>query len=133
MSISAERERALRTARNYLFVTLSAMLFGAVYEFFSHGVWSYAMVYACAVPLLLGVLPFLLLGTASREISFPAPAAWLWHTGTAALTLGCVLSGVFAIYGTASPLTVWYFAAGGVFLAGAAVLRALQRRCHWQG
>ena len=33
-------------------------LFGAIYELFSHDVYSYYMIYAFAIPLLMGVLPY---------------------------------------------------------------------------
>ena len=42
----------------YLLVTILCAAFGAVYELFSHGVFSYYMLYAFGVPLLGGVLPF---------------------------------------------------------------------------
>ena len=43
----------------YLLVTILCAAFGAVYELFSHGVFSYYMLYAFGVPLLGGVLPFI--------------------------------------------------------------------------
>lgn len=45
----------------YLLVTILCAAFGAVYELFSHGVFSYYMLYAFGVPLLGGVLPLLLI------------------------------------------------------------------------
>ena len=45
----------------YLLCMVLCALFGAVYERFSHGVWSCFMVYAFAFPLLLGLMPFFLL------------------------------------------------------------------------
>lgn len=40
-----------------LAATLFFAFFGAVYEAFGHGVYSYFMIYAFAFPLLMGVLP----------------------------------------------------------------------------
>ena len=33
-------------------------LFGAIYEIFSHEVYSYFMLYAFAIPLAMGLLPY---------------------------------------------------------------------------
>ena len=113
----------LRTARTYLFVSLFTAFFGAVYEWFSFGVYSYFMLYAFAVPLVLGTLPFLMMGMRSRAAAPPLPAGRLWHAGVAVLTVGCLFKGVLDIYGTESDLTPVYWIAGGALLA-AALLRA---------
>lgn len=106
-----------KTALWYLLAAIFLALFGAVYEYFSFGVWSYFMVYAFVPPLLLGALPLIWLMAVGKHLSLPAPARWLWRTGVAALALGCVISGVLEIYGTASTLTKVYFLAGAFCLA----------------
>ena len=53
---------AVKTALVYLLLSLFCVLFGAVYELFSHGVYSFSMIYAFVFPLAGGALPFLLLG-----------------------------------------------------------------------
>ena len=47
-----------KTGFIYLFVSLFCVLFGAVYEYFSHEVYSYFMIYAFVIPQVGGVLPF---------------------------------------------------------------------------
>lgn len=110
-----------------LFAALFCAAFGAVYEAFGHGVWSYPMVYAFAFPLVLGVLPLLLL--AVRRAPYPRPAARsLYHAGIAALTVGSLISGVLEIYGTTNPLTLVYWLLGGALtLLGAGLY--LRQRC----
>ena len=111
-----KRGTALRLAAIYLGVSAFCAVFGAVYEAFSFGVWSYFMVYAFACPLLLGALPALLVGISRRA---PLPrrlSRGLWHMGVTALTVGCVFRGILDIYGTSSPLTAVYFVAAGVLL-----------------
>ena len=49
--IEAAAKRASRTAFVYLLVSLFCALFGAVYEVFSHEVYSFYMIYAFAFPL----------------------------------------------------------------------------------
>lgn len=90
--------------------------FGAVYELFSHEVYSYFMIYAFAFPLLAGAIPFFLMRAAGK--SFPGRAADLIHAGVAALTVGSILRGVLEIYGTSSPLISVYWITG-IVLTGA--------------
>ena len=109
----------------YLIAAAACALFGAVYEYFSHGVYSCFMLCAFAVPLLLGAAPFFLLWKAGKP--FPgALSADLIHAGTAALTVGSVMRGALDIYGTTSPLLAIYWAAG-VTLTAAGWLSALLR------
>jgi len=103
-----------------LIVSLFTALFGAVYELFGHGVYSYGMIYAFAFPLVLGVLPLMLIGMLHR----PAPGRVsknLYHAGIASLTVGSIVSGALEIYGTTNPLTLLYWVLGtALVLAGAA-------------
>ncbi len=111
-----------RTAFAYLAVTALTALFGGVYEIFSHGVWSGWMVYAFAFPLALGALPFSWLALGRR----PLPRRWvcrLHHSGVATLTIGSIMEGVFAIYGTTSRLTIVYWIVGIALLILAQALR----------
>lgn len=115
MSASAIDRTALKTAFVYLFVTLLCAAFGAVYEAFSHGVWSGFMVYAFLFPLVLGALPFSLLALLGRVL----PSRWprqLHHAGVATLTVGSIFEGVLAIYGTTHHLTIVYWIAGAALL-----------------
>ncbi len=99
-----------------LFTALFCALFGAVYELFSHGVYAYGMLYAFVFQLVLGVLPLLLI----TMLRAPYPnrfARSAYHAGIAALTVGSLVSGALAIYGTTNPLTLVYWIAGGALSA----------------
>ena len=98
----------------YLNATVFCAIFGAVYELFSHEVWSCFMICAFAFPLLLGAIPFFLMQ--KRGKPFPGRTPDLVHAGVAALTVGSILQGVLEIYGTSNPLTAVYWAAGGVLV-----------------
>lgn len=88
------------------------MVFGFVYELFSHQVYSNYMVYAFAIPLLGGTLVYLALGIAQR-FTYPCAAArYLYHSGLAALTVGSIVRGILDIYGTTNSLTKWYAIVG---------------------
>ena len=103
------------------FAALFCALFGAVYELFSHGVYSYGMLYAFAFPLVLGVLPLLLI----TMLRAPYPnrfARGALHAGIATLTVGSLVAGALEIYGTTNPLTLVYWIVGGALAAlGAAI------------
>ena len=94
--------------------TAALALFGAVYELFSHQVYSYFMIYAFGIPLVLGVLPYAVL--LLRE-KYPSKLFLnLWNTAIAALSIGCTFNGVLAIYGTTNALVIVYPIAGGLLL-----------------
>ena len=114
------RRLLLRTARSDFLAALVCAVFGAVYEHFSFGVYSPYMLFAFAVPLLLGALPALLLATGAQAAAVPAITRKLWHAGVASLTVGALFRGVLDIYGTASSLTRIYWVAGAVLLMAAA-------------
>ena len=109
----------------YLFSTVGCILFGAVYELFSHEVYSCFMICAFLLPLLLGAIPFFLLRMRGKP--FPGRAAELVHAGVAALTVGSILQGVLEIYGTSNPLTIAYWAAGGALTAAGWLLTFIKQ------
>ena len=115
---------------SYSGITVFCGMFSAVYEHFSHGVYSNYMVYLFAIPLVLGVVPELI----SRIIpAFRATSPWaklLQNLAIATLTVGSALQGVVEIYGTTSPYILYYFVAGiGLLLASIiTLLTCLQQR-----
>ena len=103
-----------------LIASLFCALFGAVYEAYSHGVYSYAMIYAFAYPLALGVLPMYLIGIL-RATYPPKTLRCAYHAGIAALTVGGIVKGALEIYGTAHPLSIVYPILGAVLCGGSAI------------
>ena len=120
--LKAKRDRT--TAAFYLAVSAFCALFGSVYESFSHGVYSPFMVFAFAIPLVLGAAAFFALSFTA--IAPCGLARRLYHSGVATLTVGSVFEGVVEIYGTDSPLA-WAYLAAGVLMLAAAVAAALRR------
>ena len=109
----------MRIAGYYAAATLFCAFFGAVYELFSHEVYSYFMIYAFAIPLVGGVLPFLAIASGCVK-RFPG---WIfgcfYHAAVATLTVGSIMRGVLDIYGTTNVLVWGYCFAGALLLAGA--------------
>ena len=112
-------KRSAKTAFVYLLVGLFCAFFGAVYELFSHEVYSYYMIYAFAFPLLGETLPFLII-CLTRPKHYPsATARNLYHAGIVTLTVGSIIRGVLDIYGTTNALSDSYWYVGfALVLAG---------------
>lgn len=123
------KARALKTAFIYLLITVFCSVFGAVYELFSHEVYSFYMIYAFAIPLLGGVLPFMLTVMFNAS-EFPDRLSLnLYNSGIATLTTGSIVNGVLEIYGTDNPLVCAYVFSGVLFiLAGIIVYMVKKRR-----
>ena len=111
----------------FLGVTIFTALFGAVYELFGHGVFSYFMLYAFAFPLILGVVPYVccLIRKVTR---FHRPAIRFWNAGIITLTVGSLFQGVLEIYGTTNRLAVVYQIVGILLLLGGIFLPIMFRR-----
>ena len=105
----------------YLVISCFCALFGAVYELFSHEVYSFYMIYAFAFPLGGGALPFAVCALTGAK--YPSAIAGnLYHTGIVTLTVGSIIQGILAIYGTTNALSRIYWIAGaGFVMAGVAV------------
>lgn len=113
--IERQRRSMAKTGFLYLFVSLFCVLFGAIYEYFSHEVYSYFMLYAFVFPLAGGALPFF--GLAFYHLPLPDRVSGnLYHSGIAALTVGSLFKGVLDIYGTTNRLVSIYWVIGAVFL-----------------
>lgn len=92
--------------------TLFLVLFGAVYEMFSHGVYSFFMIYAFVIPLLFGVVMYIVMLIKGK---YPGRLFLnLWNSAIAAFSVGSVFQGVLEIYGTTNALVLVYPIAGGV-------------------
>ncbi|MCD7855213.1 MAG: hypothetical protein LUG66_06325 [Clostridiales bacterium] len=110
-----ESKTILKTIFAYLVLTLFCALFGAVYEYFSHEVFSYFMLYAFGFPLIGGVLVYFLL----LFFRLPLPGRLslnLYNSGIAALTVGSIFQGILEIYGTTNRLIYVYWVIGALFL-----------------
>lgn len=127
--IKAERKYMLKCALLYLITSILCALFGGIYELFSHGVYSFFMIYAFAYPLVLGALPYLVLGLVGKTISLYYLGHQIYSLGIATLTLGSIVKGVLDIYGTTNILTHFYWWIGGALvLAGVLVLSVKMRK-----
>ena len=99
-------------------------LFGAIYELFSHGVYSYHMIYAFCFPLVMGVLLYAVLIIKGK---YPCKSFLnVWNTSIATFSIGSVFQGVLEIYGTSNPLVIVYPAAG-LILMGLGIIMLIKQ------
>lgn len=128
MSASATdfARHAAKTALNYLLLALLCILLGAVYELFSHEVYSFWMIYAFVFPLAGGTLPFLLMLLRPRRWYPGAVGRKLYHSGIATLTVGSIMQGILEIYGTTNRLTRMYGYVGVPLLIAGIVLALIR-------
>ena len=122
------RKELAKNRDRWLLATVGTVFFAAIYECFSHQVYSRAMILAFLYPLLGGLIPATLLMLAEDQL---LPGDWprsLWAAGIASLTLGSLFRGVLEIYGTTSRLSAVYAILGWTLLALGAVAWALELR-----
>jgi len=101
----------LNSAFCQLIFAIFCALFGAIYEIFSHEVYSFYMIYAFAIPLLFGTLLFWLLAKSGRKKPAKLTLSF-WNMAIATFTVGCIYKGIIEIYGTTNKLSVIYPLAG---------------------
>ncbi len=116
ISSTSSNKSAKKSLFIYIGVTIFAGIFSFVYELFSHQVYSNAMIYWFAIPLVLGVAPNLVATTNPR---FDVGSAWqktMQAFAVATLSVGLILQGIVEIYGTTNSLINYFFVVGGAFL-----------------
>ena len=119
------KEKAKFTALIYLAAASLCMVFGVIYEQFSHGVYSPFMMFAFLVPLLGGFVPFLLICLLKGK--YPSKLSKsLYNAGIGFLTVGSLIQGVLEIYGTTNRLMAVYPIAGGILLVHGIIIYLLQ-------
>ena len=111
----------------YLTAAMLAAAAGALYELFSHGVYSYFMIYAFMIPLAGGVLPSLLAARAAGNgrglyAEGDALSSGLQLAAIITLTTGSFMKGVLDIYGTTNRLMTVYAVLGLMLLTASVIV-----------
>ena len=99
----------------YLIFAGGVLLFGAVYESFSFGVYSPYMMFAFLVPLI-GCVGCLI----ARFLPQSPVGEALFCAAVCTATAGSIVRGVLEIYGTTNSLWTGYPVATAIFAVGAA-------------
>ena len=101
-----------RTRNAFLGATVGVAAFAAIYELFSHQVYSRFLIFTFLIPLFGGVLPYSLLLGSQRSKKPGILAQCLYNSGLATLTAGSIFQGILEIYGTTSHLSIVYWTIG---------------------
>ena len=106
-------KRVLSKTRNgFLGAAIGVAVFAAIYEQFSHQVYSPFLILAFLFPLLGGVLPYTLLLRRPYGRKPGTLARCLYNSGLVTLTAGSIFQGILEIYGTTSRLSAIYWIVG---------------------
>lgn len=108
--------------------SIVTLIIGAVYEIFSHEVYSPFMYLMFMIPLLLGVLPNLAAKLINKSFLTSKEGKLAYRMGVLTLIFGSFLKGVFDIYGTSSVYTKFYLPVGSVMIIAALVLELYVKR-----
>ena len=117
MSYDLKRTGAIRNL--YLGISLFLILFGWIYEMFSHGVYSGFMMFAFTLPLLFVVLPYAILHRmlkGKKNLRLSESAGAIYRSAILTATLGSLFNGVLKIYGTTNSLITVYIIAVPILL-----------------
>ena len=142
MTLYISEKSDLRTAAAYLIISVILAFAGAVYEYFSFGVYSYFMIYAFAIPLCLGNIPVMIKYMRSSESNGKQQGIQgrsvktqrsedIYHSAVAALTAGSIVHGALMICGRPNSLVLIYPAAAAILLliySAASMLSHLRTR-----
>lgn len=123
MSISdIEHKKAKKASVIYCFLAVFCGLFSAVYEHFSHGVYSNYMVWLFLFPLIGGTIPFAVIAR-QYKLTYPGSLSVnLYNSGIATLTVGSCFQGILEIYGASSEYLLIYWIAGTALVVAAVAI-----------
>ena len=109
-----------RTIKRNLFIYCGVVdfcaLFGYIYETQAHGVLSWFMFLGFLVPLVLGLIPYLILTLTKTEKGPNSFASNFNNAGVATLTVWCYFKGFLDIYGTTRDIHLIIYSAVGLTL-----------------
>ena len=110
----------------YLGISVFVFIFGQIYEYFSHGVYSSYMMFAFLIPFIGLFIPSLLNNLIlKRKITDNVTLPW--KCGIATLTVGSIYKGVLEIYGTSGTFEQVYLIIGSLLCIIATIVLVTAR------
>ena len=123
---TSDTNQAKKTGFVYLCIAIFCAVFGAIYEIFSHGVYSYYMIYAFMFPLVGGAFIFYIISNAKNPVYPSSITGNMYHSGIATLTVGSIFNGILKIYGTTNRLTTIYWIVGIIMIVTGIICYAIE-------
>ena len=116
-SLNNDKRTIKRNLFIYCGIVAFCALFGYIYETQAHGVLSWFMLLGFLVPLVLGLLPYLILTLSKTDKGPNSITSNIYNASVATLTVGCYFKGFLDIYGTTRDIhLIIYSAVGGTML-----------------
>ena len=110
----------------YLGISIFVFIFGQIYEYFSHGVYSSYMMFAFLIPFIGLFIPSLLNNLIlKRKITDNVTLPW--KCGIATLTVGSIYKGILEIYGTSGTFEQVYLIIGSLLCIIATIVLVTAR------
>ena len=109
---------------NFLIISALCLIFGLIYELFSHQVYSIFMLGAFIVPLIMGaIIPSIIC-----KIKMPSEAENRWYNASiATFIFGSFIKGFLDIYGTTNS-KIWIYFVVGLALLLISIGKYLKRK-----
>lgn len=98
------------------------LIFGIIYEMFSHGVISYFMIFAFTIPLINYIFNLVII---NNSIRIKTISKNLFSSSIITFTLYSVLKGILDIYGTTNSLINIYLIIGILLLITSVIINQL--------
>ena len=112
-SVTKKSDKNLdKISKTYMIISAFCIVFAAIYEYFSHEVYSPFMIFAFLIPFIGGTVAFYTIKRFAQNIM----------PGIATLTVGSIFQGVLEIYGTSNSLVNVYLVVGCSLIVSAALI-----------
>ena len=122
-SLTKKSDKKLdKISKIYLGISAFCIVFAAIYEYFSHGVYSAFMIFAFLIPFLGGTVVFYTIKRFATNSMPGESLVRLYNCGIATLTVGSIFQGVLEIYGTTNSLVNVYLLVGAMLIISAVVI-----------
>lgn len=99
-----------RQIKIYIISSITCLLFGIIYELFSHRVYSMYMIFAFLVPLVMGSIPCIILLKLRKSVSILFID--IYNSCISTFTIYSFIKGFLDIYGTSNSLISIYLIVG---------------------
>ena len=116
-SLNRNKSTIRRNLFIYCCIVPFCAIFGYVYETRAHGILSWFMLLGFLVPLVLGLIPYLILTLTKTDKGPNSITSNIYNAAVATLTVGCYFKGFLDIYGTTRDRhIIIYSVVGGTLL-----------------
>ena len=122
-SVTKKSDKNLdKISKTYMIISAFCIVFAAIYEYFSHEVYSPFMIFAFLIPFIGGTVAFYTIKRFAQNIMPGDSVVRMYNCGIATLTVGSIFQGVLEIYGTTNSLVNVYLVVGCSLIVSATLI-----------